>query len=197
MTVVLWLGVVLLLAVLGYVALVSVAWRRFSPGVALIVLAASAAGRCASIPPPIRLDANAAAREALTGSWAGEYVGDEVDARRGTIAFRIYANDNDAYGEVRMRPNGSREASARVQAANPTSGKVALQPKEILTIRVIRARDGHITGELDRYWDPDRECRAKTTFEGTLSGNSISGTFETVYDAPIARTLGRWRVVRQ
>ena len=153
--------------------------RRVAVALAALALTVPAASRCASAPPPIRLDASAGAREVLLGDWAGEYVGDEVDPRRGTIAFRLQAGEDHAHGDVRMTPNESRA------------------PTRFLSIRVVRSLDGSIAGELDPYWDPDRHCRAWTTFRGELDGRVISGTFETVYDAPIPRTRGRWRVVRR
>ena len=170
----------------GRAVAVTLAW-----GVGVLVAS------CASIPPPIRLDANAGARELLVGDWVGEYVADEVDGRRGTIAFRLRERDDFAHGEVRMQPSGSREPHARAERSNPVSGKSAPPVAEWLTIRVVRGHDRSFSGELDSYWDPDRECRARTTFLGTSNADGIVGTFETVYDAPIARTFGRWWIRRR
>ena len=171
--------------------------RRRAVAPPLILGACLLLASCASIPPPIRLDANAGARELLVGDWAGEYATDEVDPRQGTIAFRLRERDDYAHGEVRMRPNGSREPYARVQRSMPDSGKTAPPLTEWLTIRVVRGHDRSFSGELDSYWDPDRQCRARTTFRGTATDVMIAGTFETIYDAPFARTEGRWWIRRR
>jgi len=163
----------------------------------MIGIAVVAAGRCASKTAVVRMDADGGALEVLAGEWAGEYLGDEVDPRRGTILFSLIPGEDHAHGEVRMTPNGSRTPYARAERSRPTSGGGAgAEPPAWLTIRLVRARDGNITGELDPYWDPDRGCGARTTFRGTVSGQTMSGTFETIYDAPVARTHGRCRVVR-
>ena len=49
----------------------------------------------------------------------------------------------------------------------------------ILTIRFVRASEGAISGMLDPYWDPDRNCEARTVFSGTLVDWSIEGTLTT------------------
>ncbi|HEX5214028.1 MAG TPA: hypothetical protein VFV98_01125 [Vicinamibacterales bacterium] len=171
--------------------------RRRAVAATLMLAACLLPARCASIPPPIRLDANAGARELLVGDWAGEYVTDEVDPRQGTIAFRLRERDDFAHGEVRMRPNGSREPYARVQRSMPAADKTPPPLTEWLTIRVVRGHDRSFSGELDSYWDPDRQCRARTTFRGTETDGVITGTFETIYDAPWARTEGRWWIKRR
>ena len=69
---------------------------------------------------------------------------------------------------------------------------------ELLTIRIVRTLDGHITGHLEPYWDPDRHCQASTTFLGSVDGDRIRGTFTSKCDDDSTRILnGRWTVHRR
>jgi hypothetical protein len=47
------------------------------------------------------------------------------------------------------------------------------------------------------YWDPDCDCRASTVFEGSISGDRITGTFRTERASSDQRVVsGKWRVDR-
>jgi hypothetical protein len=64
---------------------------------------------------------------------------------------------------------------------------------ELLTIRFIRAIDGSITGMLDRYWDPDRNCFATTVFRGYVGIGVVEGTFRTTFEGGVGEATGEWR----
>ena len=155
---------------------------------------------CASFSPPIRLEATPAALEQLAGEWYGDYVGDDAPARRGTIVFKLVWGEDHAHGDVLMIPAGSTRAYERYLGDQPPMPEPEGPRSQVLTIQFVRATDGpFISGKLDAYWDPDRRCRAFTTFRGTIGDGMISGTFETRFadaGAPEA-TTGRWNVARQ
>jgi hypothetical protein len=67
---------------------------------------------------------------------------------------------------------------------------------EILSIRIVRVEDGTLRGDLQTYWDPDRETAATTTFRGTLREDTIVGTFLTTFASGTLETRGQWRVTR-
>jgi len=80
---------------------------------------------------------------------------------------------------------------------DPEHGIVrSLGARQSLAIRFVRARDSGVTGELDPYWDLDRECEARTVFRGTIRGKVIQGTYETTFRGTHQRSTGKWRVVK-
>lgn len=54
-----------------------------------------------------------------------------------------------------------------------------------------------VSGVLDAYRDPECNCPVVTTFTGTLSGDSIDGTFTTRSAQASAPQSGTWRVTRK
>jgi hypothetical protein len=61
----------------------------------------------------------------------------------------------------------------------------------------VRAIDGDVTGRLDPYWDPERDCPATTTFRGAIGDGVIAGTFTTSFGSGVTNATGRWAVTRQ
>ena len=160
-----------------------------------MVLALGGLAGCATHGPPIALVGNRAALDALVGVWHGEYVSDATRKSGGSIVFILAGNDEIAYGDVLMTRRGSLEPYRRF---DPDRSEVPPpRPSQSLTILVVRAHDGLLTGELDPYWDPARECRAITVFTGRIRGDIITGTYETTYRGPYAVQTGTWRVVRK
>jgi hypothetical protein len=151
---------------------------------------------CASFSPPIPVDATPADVELLTGEWYGHYLGDEPRSRRGTIVFDLTAGEDHAHGSVLMIPAGSTRAYER-HRGEPAARPGETAPPEVLTIRFVRAIDGLVSGALDPYWDPERNCTARTTFRGVIQDGTISGTFTTTFGAAVTEASGRWTVTRQ
>jgi hypothetical protein len=167
---------------------------RLICGLSLVLLAWS----CASVSPPIRLEATPTALELLVGEWYGDYVGDDPPARHGTIVFKLVEGEDHAHGDVLMIPAGSTRAYERYHS-DPSAvvGRDAPRQSQMLTIRIVRTIDGSLTGQLDSYWDPDRDCVASTTFRGAIGDGVIGGTFTTKCGASGAPdTTGRWKVTR-
>ena len=144
---------------------------------------------CAPL-PPVALDATPADLEVLTGEWDGEYQSAAL-GRRGTIAFKLTGGRDEASGDVIMIPAHDRPAhEARpYQEAQYTGG---MPRGEALTIKFIRASDGYLTGALDRYWDPDRNCFATTAFTGRVALGVVEGTFKTTFDCGSGQATGTW-----
>jgi hypothetical protein len=70
------------------------------------------------------------------------------------------------------------------------------QPSKVLTIRFVRVQQGHVSGTLDPYADPQTGDRLLTTFTGDLKGNTIEGTYTTRLPSGQTQT-GRWSAQRR
>ena len=146
--------------------------------------------------PRVALDATQADLERLAGEWQGEYRSAAL-GRRGTIEFKLKADTNEAFGQVRMLPRAPhldyqppayRDAADAVRPVGST---------DVLAIRFVRASDGSITGMLERYWDPDRNCHATTVFRGRLGRGTVEGTFKTTFERGVGEATGEWRVEKK
>jgi hypothetical protein len=144
--------------------------------------------------PPVHLDATPADMEMLAGQWKGDYNSPAL-GRRGSIEFKLVATEGQAYGAVVMTPQGStRPYEPNTLGRENESNRIA--PTQLLTIRFVRADSGEITGMLDPYWDPDRNCQATTRFLGYLAKGVIEGTFKTLFDCGAGEAGGTWQVTR-
>ena len=150
-----------------------------------VTLAAS----CAPM-PTVALQATPADLEMLAGEWTGEYESTAL-GRHGSIEFKLKAGTNDAYGDVVMVPQGRRMPYQR-QPDHYTHDTPGPPPSEFLTIKFIRASNGSLTGMLDRYWDPDRDCYATSTFNGNIGLGVVEGTFKTTFECGSGDATGRW-----
>jgi len=148
---------------------------------------------CALKPSPIVMDATPADRESLSGRWRGEYhAGGD---RSGRITFELRAGDQYAEGTVVLLPRGHESytpASARLPVEQPPPDPAAVP----LTIRFVRARGPIVTGAVASYWDPDRRCDARATFEGRIAGGRMTGTFVSTCTGGGPTINGRWAVAR-
>jgi hypothetical protein len=160
-------------------------------GLSLLLLT----GGCAPM-PDVALDATPADLEMLAGEWEGEYSSAAL-GRRGSIEFSLKAGTAEAHGDVLMIPQGRRTPyQPRSYGDAPERGGRVESP-EVLTIRFIRASAGSISGMLDRYWDPDRNCYAHTVFRGHLAVGSVEGTFTTTFDCGAGEATGTWKATRK
>jgi hypothetical protein len=159
-----------------------------------LALAILAAG-CASAPPPIALIGEPEALSALAGNWAGTYRG--IDSRRdGSISFSLRAGDTVAYGDVLMIPAGYENHNVWNEREHH-AGATPPHPA-VLTVAFVGVSDGHVTGMLDPYTDPDCNCLVITAFSGRLKdANTLEGTFLTRAPGSAESRRGVWRVTRQ
>jgi hypothetical protein len=156
-----------------------------------IVVAMLASG-CAYM-PPVHLEATPADMEMLAGQWKGDYNSPAL-GRRGSIEFKLVAAEGQAYGSVTMKPQ---ESGRPYEPRSLGRRDVGNPPAQLLTIRFIRAQSGEITGMLDPYWDPDRNCEATTRFSGYLAQGVIEGTFRTTFDCGAGEASGTWQATRK
>lgn len=164
--------------------------RPLIVGLGLLVLGA----RCAPL-PPVALDATPADLEILAGEWDGEYDSAAL-GRRGAIEFKLTGSGDEASGDVLMIPVNPRppHEGAIYQEAQYTGG---MPRAEALTIKFIRASNGQLTGALDRYWDPDRNCFANTVFTGQVAVGVVEGTFKTTFECGSLPATGTWTATKK
>jgi hypothetical protein len=160
----------------------------------LIVGLLGLAQSCAPM-PSVPLDATPADLEMLAGEWQGEYTSIAL-GRKGGIEFKLRAGTDEAFGDVLMQPatrNRPYPEDSTEYNYRPPGGTNT----ELLTIRFIRAEHGAVTGMLDPYWDPDRNCTAMTVFRGHIGKGIVQGTFLTKFDCGAGDATGQWRVTKK
>jgi hypothetical protein len=140
--------------------------------------------------PTVALQATPADLEVLAGDWAGNYESAAL-GRRGSIEFKLKAGTDEAFGDVLMVPNG-RQMPYQRQPGQYAEEPPSMPASELLTIRFIRASNGSLTGTLDRYWDPDRNCFANTAFRGNVGKGVVDGTFRTTFECGAGEATGTW-----
>ena len=130
----------------------------------------------------------------LVGSWEGEYWSPE-SGREGTISFTLEQSADTAFGAVMMVPDGS-DVPVTFFADPPDLTRPADVTSRQLTIHLVMVDGSTVRGELDPYRDPHCGCQLKTTFDGTLDGDLITGTFESFHQEHEVTQHGEWRVKR-
>ncbi len=146
---------------------------------------------CASKPTPVVVTGDT---NSLAGKWSGEY-SSPVTGRSGSIVFNLSPAGDAASGDVIMIPREYGKAllpydRGGMQMQTPGT------PSQVLTIKLVRVSGDNVSGVLDPYRDPQCDCPVETTFNGTLSGDTIEGTFSTRGREPTAPQTGTWRVKR-
>ena len=151
-----------------------------------------ALGACAASRTPVPLVGASGDVSALTGEWSGDYSSAE-SGRSGSITFTLRAAGDSAFGDVIMIPAawGRPLMPHRQNAAGNQTPETT-----VLTIRFVRVQQGHVSGTLDPYAEPQTGARLLTTFSGELNGNRIAGTYTTRLPSGETQT-GRWSVQRR
>jgi hypothetical protein len=130
---------------------------------------------------------------ALVGEWRGSYSSDET-GRSGSIVFTLAAGTDSAFGDVVMVPATEDLAPAgRAGMENPHLHRLP----RVLTISFVQCGDGEVTGRLDVYQDPDTHERVSTNFTGHLEGNTLKGSFVSLFETSGHRAGGKWEVSRK
>ena len=158
------------------------------------------AGALATLAAVVTLGACASARQArvpvigtaedvspLVGEWWGEYSG----VRSGSIQFTLKAAGDSATGDVVMVPAGAQRALSPAHAEGIGAAADVSQLPQPLTISFVRVNGSTVSGRLAPYEDPYCRCTITTTFEGTLYGDRIEGSYRTS-----SGQQGKWKVVR-
>ena len=150
---------------------------------------------CASKPTPVTVTGDPGDRASLAGKWSGEYTS-PATGRSGSIVFNLSPSGDAANGDVVMIPRGYGKALVPYGNATMAGGAVSTAPaSQVLTIKLVRVSGDMVSGVLDAYRDPECDCPVVTTFTGTLSGDTIDGTFSTRGPSNTPQT-GTWRVKR-
>jgi hypothetical protein len=168
------------------------------PTLTLIALLGVAAG-CGGPRPQPRLPAvpvEGGRRDIrmIVGDWQGEFVSAR-DSRRGTIAFRLQAGRDTAYGRVLFTgptpPPGRTDALARATESREV-GEI------VLTFARVNVGGESVGGWLRPYRDPELGCLMDTWFEGRIDGDTLEGLyFSHPADSAAAMRLGTWWVARR
>jgi hypothetical protein len=157
------------------------------------VLVTVALSACAASRTPIPLVGQSADVSALAGEWTGDYSSAE-SGRSGSITFTLRAAGDSAFGDVIMIPSAWGRPLMPYRQQTAAGGQTP--ETTVLTIRFVRVQQGHVSGTLDPYAEPQTGARLLTTFTGELNGNTISGTYTTRLPSGDTQT-GRWSVQRR
>lgn len=148
---------------------------------------------CVERPPPQVVPIAAEAKDAfvLEGEWWGQYWSGDT-GRSGRIRFSLAAEEDRAYGDVLMLSAERGEDLVPANLREPATS-------ETLAIEFVRvdAATETVSGTLEPYRDPDCDCIVATTFTGTVSRDSIEGTFVTQAGGAYRTKRGQWRVERR
>jgi hypothetical protein len=150
---------------------------------------------CALAMRPVQMEATRADWDQLAGDWRGDYSIAGRD-RHGVIEFRMSAPERQASGDVLMIADRFKWPEAGIQPRGDFS-RLPATDAQLLTIRFVEAVRGEIRGNMDLYWDPDRNCRARASFQGSVDGDVIAGSFISVCEDGARILNGRWRVERR
>lgn len=171
----------------------------------LCLLPLAIAAACSSGPPPspspeIGVQGEKQSLKALSGHWEGTFL-NPVNGRTGSIVFDITSGGKEARGDILMIPPGSKKPLEPSKKAS-ASDTLKTMPR-ILEINFFEATGNELTGTVGPYEDIDCGCDATSSFKGTLSADTIQGTFRTDYfdfnGNPLtgkASTTGTWKVNR-
>ena len=135
-----------------------------------IVLALAAAA-CGGSQRDVAVHGNDLDLARVQGDWDGSYTGTD-SGRSGQVKFSLQLGNHTADGEVVM--NG----------ATP------------LKIEFVNVKKDEVKGTIAPYTDPSCSCEVQTTFTGTLTDNTITGSFETKVTKTGQLQGGTWTVTR-
>jgi hypothetical protein len=123
---------------------------------------------------------------ALAGTWTGTFTND-VTAKGGRFVLVLTGSDESASGQLQLTPTGGKTVMAEgAMAPAPAKGKAA--PAGGLSVTAMKTGEETVSGDIDgSYWDAGCNCSVVSTFEGTITGNTLVGTIS----ARDART-GNW-----
>jgi len=155
-------------------------------GFTLLTLMVLAGCSAPGMPIPVRGDVSP-----LVGHWEGEYSSSET-GRVGSIVFTLVAGQDTATGDILMIPANMETPGDVTRTPDPNR-----RTPQVLKVSFVRCEGMEVTGWLDPYTDPDTGERVYTTFEGTLKGDRLEGTFTSLAELSGRRTSGKWMVKRK
>ncbi|MGH8548044.1 MAG: hypothetical protein ACRERU_05490 [Methylococcales bacterium] len=108
----------------------------------------------------------------FAGQWEGEYES-TATGRSGKVYLDLTSTAANAKGGIIMHPH-PKESPSQSKITYAESKKQKAIP---LSIDFVEAEEGKIHGVVTPYHDPHFNSTMFTTFEGTLEGNMMKGTF--------------------
>lgn len=129
-------------------------------------------------------------RGPLAGEWEGSFQSPQT-GRSGTILFHFGAGSDSASGTVLMTPFRDSNPSAVVDVGTSRAMSRALR------ITYVWCGGSEVTGRLDPYDDPRTGERIYTMFEGKMTGDTLTGSFSTLYPDRGRLLEGTWSVRRR
>lgn len=157
-------------------------------GLAVLAAAPGCSSSSSNPAPTVAVGGGKSDVSALSGTWTGEY-SSEATGRSGSITFE-FKSGKVGRGDVLMVPKGG--LAPAPAGADPTKTM-----PQVLMINFVNAEGGVVTGNMDPYTDPACSCEVQTTFVGTITGDTIEGTFTTTPNGPAPITTGRWKMTKQ
>lgn len=148
---------------------------------------------CASHPSgaPVPVEGAGADLVTLAGTWHGRYESDEGPGH-GSLLFQLTAGADTARGQVEMSVARGPDIYGNVEAE-----EMARPLCTTIDIAIVRVSGDTVRGTLSPYWNPVCDCRARTVFEGALTGNRIAGRFTTTRESGgPAIAAGQWSAER-
>ena len=133
--------------------------------------------------------------ELLAGKWEGEY-SSTATQRSGKVFLDLTSTANNARGGIIMHPTKSERASSSMH------GKITYghqqRPKAVpLSIDFVQAEGATIKGNVTPYQDPRFNSTMYTTFEGTIEGATMKGTFTVKIGQSGNSYTGTWWATRK
>ena len=122
----------------------------------------------------------AAAPASIAGRWAGSYTND-VTQKGGSLVITLNGTVESASGQLMLTPTGKGAVmpEGSMAMAAPTKGKAKAAPASSggLPVTAMKSGDDKVSGSIEApYVDPGCSCSVVSTFEGTLSGSTLTGT---------------------
>lgn len=153
----------------------------------LLAVATVATGACGSFQSAIPVLGPPADRTALVGHWEGEF--ESASHRSGVVDFDLAAPADTAIGVVVLIPRAPPNDDAGRERRHA--------PTEALEIEFIEVEGTVVRGALRVYPDPFDGSRLRTTFQGRLQGDEVSGTYEVQSLDTGDRVTGHWEMRRR
>lgn len=155
---------------------------------------------CATAPAPVPEVKKVTGRvidiAELSGSWLGQY-NSTVTKRSGVISLDLNESSGKAIGQVILTSKTPIKVSSSPKSIT-SPGTVKRTQEKSLSIEFIAVQDGKVSGDVTPYTDPAfGEATVFTTFEGTLTGNRLEGTYTSRIGQDGHSYNGSWWAVRQ
>jgi hypothetical protein len=133
---------------------------------------------CATTNSSVAVEGNDVDVSLLAGKWEGTYEG-TTSGRKGVVSLDLSAGNRVAEGKVLMN-----------SLADPQNARE-------LTISFAKMGGRQLVGSITPYTDPQCNCTVETEFRGTMTGDTMSGTFASAPQGKPKQQAGTWTASRK